>query len=193
MGKGFGFQEYEPKAPFSRMWSKSFFCPLSTFDFVFKNSNKCMNLQKKKNISSIYLFAFFCFSAINLCDCVILHQSTRLQNSLHTLFYQLLFEYVKQVRNENFFRKSPTLITLRTPYLLVYSFLLFLRSYSCWRTLIVRSKWQLKNEFISFSFEPDIACSVSVIPLQCRSCSVCMSFVKLGHHNGQTAWPHDGK
>jgi len=26
-------------------------------------------------------------------------------------------------------------------------------------------------------------CSVSVIPLQHRSCSVCMSFVRLGHHN----------
>jgi len=35
------------------------------------------------------------------------------------------------------------------------------------------------------SFEPDVVlCSVSVIPLQHRSCSVCMSFVRLGHHNG---------
>jgi len=36
----------------------------------------------------------------------------------------------------------------------------------------------------SFSFEPDVVCSVSVIPLQHKSCSVCMSFVRLGHHNG---------
>jgi len=37
----------------------------------------------------------------------------------------------------------------------------------------------------SFSFELDIVlCSASVIPLQHRSCSVCMSFVRLGHHNG---------
>jgi len=36
-----------------------------------------------------------------------------------------------------------------------------------------------------FSFEPDVVlCSVSVIPLQHRSCSVCMSFVRLCHHNG---------
>jgi len=25
---------------------------------------------------------------------------------------------------------------------------------------------------------------VSVIPLQHRSCSVCLSFIRLGHHNG---------
>jgi len=36
----------------------------------------------------------------------------------------------------------------------------------------------------STSFEPDVAlCSVSAISLQHRSCSVCMSFVRLGHHN----------
>jgi len=29
-----------------------------------------------------------------------------------------------------------------------------------------------------------VQCSVSVIPLQHRSCSVCMSFVRIGHHNG---------
>jgi len=33
------------------------------------------------------------------------------------------------------------------------------------------------------SFEPNVECSVSVIPLQHRSCSVCISFVRLGHHN----------
>jgi len=31
----------------------------------------------------------------------------------------------------------------------------------------------------SSSFEPDVVCSVS----QHRCCSVCMSFVRLGHHN----------
>jgi len=31
-------------------------------------------------------------------------------------------------------------------------------------------------------------CYVSVIPLQHRSCSVCMSFVRLGHHNGFPRW-----
>jgi len=37
----------------------------------------------------------------------------------------------------------------------------------------------------NFSFEPDVVlCSVSVIPLQHRSSFVCMSFVRLGHHNG---------
>jgi len=37
----------------------------------------------------------------------------------------------------------------------------------------------------SSSFELDvILCSVSVIPLQHRNCSVCMFFVGLGHHNG---------
>jgi len=42
---------------------------------------------------------------------------------------------------------------------------------------------QKKNKSSS-SFELDVAiCSVSVIPLQHRSCSVCMSFVRLGHHN----------
>jgi len=29
-----------------------------------------------------------------------------------------------------------------------------------------------------------VLCSVSVIPLQHRSCSVCMSFVRLGYHKG---------
>jgi len=34
------------------------------------------------------------------------------------------------------------------------------------------------------SFESDVVlCSVSVIPLLHRSCSVCMSLVRLGHHN----------
>jgi len=41
----------------------------------------------------------------------------------------------------------------------------------------------------SYSFEADVVCSVSVIPLQHRSCSVCMSFVRLGYHNGQTLAP----
>jgi len=37
----------------------------------------------------------------------------------------------------------------------------------------------------SSSFELDVVLyTVPVIPLQHRSCSVCMSFVKLGHHNG---------
>jgi len=34
------------------------------------------------------------------------------------------------------------------------------------------------------SFEPDVVCSMSVIPLQHISCALCMSFVRLGHHNG---------
>jgi len=35
------------------------------------------------------------------------------------------------------------------------------------------------------SFEQDVLqCSVTVILLQHRSCSVSMSFVRLGHHNG---------
>jgi len=34
------------------------------------------------------------------------------------------------------------------------------------------------------SFEPDVVCYVSVIPLQRRSCSVCMPFVRLGQYNG---------
>jgi len=39
--------------------------------------------------------------------------------------------------------------------------------------------------YASSSFELDIVlCSVPIIPLQHRSCSVCMSFVSLGHHNG---------
>jgi len=39
--------------------------------------------------------------------------------------------------------------------------------------------------FSSSSFEPDVVLSsVSVIPIQHRSCSVCMSFVRLGHNNG---------
>jgi len=42
----------------------------------------------------------------------------------------------------------------------------------------------LKNR-LDLSFDIDVVlCSVSVIPLQHRSCSVCMSFVRLGHHNG---------
>jgi len=37
----------------------------------------------------------------------------------------------------------------------------------------------------SSSFKPDVAlCSMPVFPLQHRSCSVCMSYVRLGHHNG---------
>jgi len=32
---------------------------------------------------------------------------------------------------------------------------------------------------LSSSFELDVVCLVSVIPLQHRSCSVCMSFVRL--------------
>jgi len=37
----------------------------------------------------------------------------------------------------------------------------------------------------SSSCEPDVVlCSVSVIPLQNRGCSVCISFIRLGHHNG---------
>jgi len=37
----------------------------------------------------------------------------------------------------------------------------------------------------SCSFKLDVAlCSVWVIPLQHKSWSVCMSFVRLGHHNG---------
>jgi len=39
--------------------------------------------------------------------------------------------------------------------------------------------------FSSSSFEFNVVlCSVSVLPLQHRCCSVCMSFVKLGRHNG---------
>jgi len=38
----------------------------------------------------------------------------------------------------------------------------------------------------SSSFEPDVVCSVFFIS-QHRSCSVCMSFARLGHHNGYTA------
>jgi len=34
------------------------------------------------------------------------------------------------------------------------------------------------------SFEQDVLYSLIVIPLQHRNCSVCLSFVKLGHHNG---------
>jgi len=38
---------------------------------------------------------------------------------------------------------------------------------------------------ILIRFELDvILCSVSVIPLQHRRCSVCISFVRLGYHNG---------
>jgi len=37
---------------------------------------------------------------------------------------------------------------------------------------------------LSSSFESDVVCSMSVIPLQYRSCSICMSFVRLGHQNG---------
>jgi len=39
--------------------------------------------------------------------------------------------------------------------------------------------------FLITSFELDVLlCSVSVTPIQHRSCSVCMTFVRLGHHNG---------
>jgi len=49
---------------------------------------------------------------------------------------------------------------------------------------------RIKYSQESYSFELDVVlCSVSVIPLQHRICSVCMSFDRLGHHNGQTAWP----
>jgi len=43
-----------------------------------------------------------------------------------------------------------------------------------------RNQWPI----ISLSsFEPDLVlCSMSVIPLQHRTCSVCMFFVRLGHH-----------
>jgi len=51
-----------------------------------------------------------------------------------------------------------------------------------------------KNNMTIASFEPDVVClsypvsvtlcSVSVIPFQHSSCSICMSFVRLGHHNG---------
>jgi len=42
-----------------------------------------------------------------------------------------------------------------------------------------------EHVYSSSSFEPDFElCSVSVIPLQHRSCPVCMSFVRLGHQNG---------
>jgi len=48
--------------------------------------------------------------------------------------------------------------------------------------------------FVFFSsFELDIVCSVSVMQLQHRSGSVCMSIVKLGYHYGETAWPQGGK
>jgi len=41
-----------------------------------------------------------------------------------------------------------------------------------------------------FSFEPDVVpCSVSVIPLQHRNCSVFMSFIRLGHHKGRLRGP----
>jgi len=33
------------------------------------------------------------------------------------------------------------------------------------------------------SFEPDVVCSVSVIPLQYRNYSACMSFIRLDYHN----------
>jgi len=40
-------------------------------------------------------------------------------------------------------------------------------------------------EGLHFSFvESDVVCSVFILPLQHRSCFVCMSFVGLGHHNG---------
>jgi len=49
------------------------------------------------------------------------------------------------------------------------------------------TKFELYNTSglgVTTSFEPDIAlCSVSVIPLQHKSCSVCMYFVGLSHHN----------
>jgi len=47
----------------------------------------------------------------------------------------------------------------------------------------------LKFKEYGSSFESEVVSSVSVIPLQHKSCSVCMSFVRLGHHNRQTAWP----
>jgi len=55
---------------------------------------------------------------------------------------------------------------------------------------ITGSVGTLKMEYRQLAYyyyfvEPDVVlCSVSVIPLQIRSCSVCMSFVKLGNHNG---------
>jgi len=36
----------------------------------------------------------------------------------------------------------------------------------------------------SSSFEPDVVCSVSVVPLQHKSRSVCTLFVRLGYYNG---------
>jgi len=43
----------------------------------------------------------------------------------------------------------------------------------------------MEEHCCSSSFELDVLlCFVSVIPLQHRSCSVCISFVSLGHHNG---------
>jgi len=39
--------------------------------------------------------------------------------------------------------------------------------------------YRLKRSYSSF--EPDVVCSASVTPLQHRSCSVCVSFVRLGH------------
>jgi len=51
----------------------------------------------------------------------------------------------------------------------------------------IRDLWKHYYEEVkrvTFSFERNV-CSVSVIPLQHRSCSVCMSFVRLGHHHDQ--------
>jgi len=56
-------------------------------------------------------------------------------------------------------------------------------------TYIVPSTVFYKLNTTYSSFELDVVlCSVSIIPLQHRGCSICMSFVRLGHQNGYYKW-----
>jgi len=52
--------------------------------------------------------------------------------------------------------------------------------------LEMRNNGKSKATLKRIAFYPVLGYSLqlSVIPLQHRSCSVCMSFVRLGHHNG---------
>jgi len=50
-------------------------------------------------------------------------------------------------------------------------------------TPMINESLQLRLQWFFFVWSNVVLCSVSVIPLQHRSCSVCMSFVRLGYSN----------
>jgi len=84
----------------------------------------------------------------------------------------------------NALRYFPPLSFHESPHLLLYPSPFYHKLYEAFSFLQFLSL-SLNHLVYSSSFELDVLlCSVTVIPIQHRSCFVCMSFVKLGHHNG---------